>query len=80
MDPTVAAAVVAAVPATLVAIATWRKIGSPNGHGTLTAMMGHALEELGAVRAEQTAVRERLNRLEEITVSQRLDALEKDTE
>lgn len=68
MDPLVTAALIGgaatAVPATIAAVATWRKIGSPNGHKTLARMVEHVLENQGAQAEQIAGIHTRLDRLE----------------
>lgn len=40
----VIAALVAAVPATIVAAATWRRVGPTNGHGPMSTMQAKTLD------------------------------------
>lgn len=48
---TIIAAVVAAVPATIVAVATWRRVGKTNGAGSIAAMVEHTVEMLEAMNS-----------------------------
>lgn len=61
----VAVAAIVTLPATAVAaVSTWRKVGSPNGHGTVVGILEHVLRNQEEHSAEIAVLHERLDRLE----------------